>query len=55
MKDEPEKGERKHSGAARQERLKLALRENLKRRKTQARGRVKAPRAVRDDNDGSRQ
>jgi hypothetical protein len=42
MQDEADKGERQ-SGAARknsrQERLKLALRENLKRRKAQARGR----------------
>jgi hypothetical protein len=39
MNDEPGKGERKHPEAARQDRLKLALRENLKRRKSQARGR----------------
>jgi hypothetical protein len=40
MNDEPDKGERKHpKHESRQDRLKLALRENLKRRKAQARGR----------------
>jgi hypothetical protein len=42
MKDEKDKGEGQTGGAAknpRQDRLKLALRENLKRRKSQARGR----------------
>jgi hypothetical protein len=33
----------KNKGFSRQDRLKLALRENLKRRKTQARGRSEAP------------
>lgn len=37
MNDEPNKGESKNP--RRQDRLKLALRENLKRRKSQARGR----------------
>ena len=40
MNDEPDKGERKRpSQESRQDRLRLALRENLKRRKAQARGR----------------
>jgi hypothetical protein len=42
MQDEADKGERQNGGArknSRQERLRLALRENLKRRKAQARGR----------------
>ena len=40
MNDEADKGERKHlKQDRRQDRLKLALRENLKRRKSQARGR----------------
>ena len=40
MNDQPDKGERKHSKQeSRQDRLRLALRENLKRRKAQARGR----------------
>jgi hypothetical protein len=42
MKDEKDKLERQTGAAAknpRQDRLKLALRENLKRRKSQARGR----------------
>jgi hypothetical protein len=42
MKDEKDKGERQTGRSAknpRQDRLKLALRENLKRRKSQARGR----------------
>lgn len=42
MQDEVDKGERQNGAArknSRQERLKLALRENLKRRKAQARGR----------------
>jgi hypothetical protein len=49
MHDEPDKGERKHSGREpREQRLKLALRENLKRRKSQARGRSDATAAARD-------
>jgi hypothetical protein len=40
MNDEPDKGEgKKQKPGRRQDRLKLALRENLKRRKSQARGR----------------
>jgi hypothetical protein len=40
MNDEPDKGESKNPKQdSRQDRLKLALRENLKRRKSQARGR----------------
>jgi hypothetical protein len=40
MNDEPNKGESKNPKQdRRQDRLKLALRENLKRRKSQARGR----------------
>ena len=40
MNDEPNKGESKNPKRdRRQDRLKLALRENLKRRKSQARGR----------------
>jgi hypothetical protein len=40
MNDEPDKGEgKKQKQDPRQDRLKLALRENLKRRKSQARGR----------------
>ena len=40
MNDEPDKGEgKKPKQDPRQDRLKLALRENLKRRKSQARGR----------------
>jgi hypothetical protein len=35
----------KNKGSSRQDRLKLALRENLKRRKSQARGRSDAPAA----------
>ena len=43
MNDEPDKGESKNSKQdPRQDRLKLALRENLKRRKSQARGRSEA-------------
>jgi len=45
MNDEPDKGERKHpKQESRQDRLRLALRENLKRRKAQARGRSGTPR-----------
>jgi len=46
MNDEPGKGERKHPRQeSRQDRLRLALRENLKRRKSQARGRSETTRA----------
>jgi hypothetical protein len=54
MHDELDKGERKHPGrAAREQRLKLALRENLKRRKSQARGRSGTSAAARDGGHGS--
>jgi hypothetical protein len=44
MNDEPDKGEgKKQKQDPRQDRLKLALRENLKRRKSQARGRSATP------------
>lgn len=39
MKDDKDKGEGRPARNSRQDRLKLALRENLKRRKSQARGR----------------
>jgi hypothetical protein len=43
MNDEPDKGEgKKPKQDPRRDRLKLALRENLKRRKSQARGRSEA-------------
>jgi hypothetical protein len=49
MHDEPDKGERKHPGREpREHRLKLALRENLKRRKSQARSRSDTSVAARD-------
>jgi len=49
MHDEPDKGERKHpTQVSRQQRLKLALRQNLKRRKSQARGRSDGAAAPRD-------
>ena len=45
MNDRPDKGERKHpKQESRQDRLRLALRENLKRRKSQARGRSETTR-----------
>lgn len=45
MKDDKGKGEGQPARNSRQDRLKLALRENLKRRKSQARGRsgIEAP------------
>jgi hypothetical protein len=50
MTDEPDKGERKRpKHETRQDRLKLALRENLKRRKSQARGRSDMTDATRHD------
>jgi hypothetical protein len=55
MKDEKDKRERQTGAAAknpRQDRLKLALRENLKRRKSQARGRSDIVIAAGND-DGS--
>lgn len=39
MKDDKDKGEGRAAKDSRQDRLKLALRENLRRRKSQARGR----------------
>jgi hypothetical protein len=51
MNDEPDKREGKNP--ARQDRLKLALRENLKRRKSQARGRGEITTAPRNDDDAS--
>jgi hypothetical protein len=50
MTDEPDKGERKRpKHETRQDRLKLALRENLKRRKSQARGRSEMTDAIRHE------
>ena len=50
MNDEPDKGERKRpKHETRQDRLKLALRENLKRRKSQARGRSGMTDAIRHE------
>ena len=56
MKDEKGKGEGQAGRLAknsRQDRLKLALRENLKRRKSQARGRSHMAAAPSDDVDAS--
>jgi hypothetical protein len=58
MNDEPDKGEGKNprqdpSEDSRQDRLKLALRENLKRRKSQARGRSATPVASSEHDDPS--
>lgn len=47
MKDDKDKGEGRPAKNSRADRLKLALRENLKRRKSQARGRGEM--APRDD------
>ena len=49
MMDDKDKGKSRPAGNARQDRLKLALRENLKRRKSQARGRSDANATSRDD------
>ena len=49
MTDDKDKGKSRSAGNARQDRLKLALRENLKRRKSQARGRSDANATPRDD------
>ena len=49
MQDDKDKGEARTPGDSRQDRLKLALRENLKRRKSQARGRRDGAAAPRDD------
>jgi hypothetical protein len=51
MNDEPDKREDKQG--ARQDRLKLALRENLKRRKSQARGRGATPGPAGGDDSAS--
>jgi hypothetical protein len=51
MNDEPDKREDKHG--TRQDRLKLALRENLKRRKSQARGRNATPGSAGEDDTSS--
>jgi hypothetical protein len=54
MNDEPDKGEgKKQKQDPRQDRLKLALRENLKRRKSQARGRGEAAIAPSEHDDPS--
>ena len=55
MTDDKDKGKADGQPAknSRQDRLKLALRENLKRRKSQARGRSDAAAAPRDDADAS--
>ncbi len=49
MTDDKDKGKSQPAGNSRQDRLKLALRENLKRRKSQARGRSDAHATPRDD------
>jgi len=53
MTDDKEKGKSPPAGNPRQDRLKLALRENLKRRKSQARGRSDAAATPRDDAEAS--
>ena len=53
MTDEKNQRERQPARNSRQDRLKLALRENLKRRKSQARGRSDAHATPRDDADAS--
>jgi hypothetical protein len=54
MNDEPDKREGKNSKQdPRQDRLKLALRENLKRRKSQVRGRSEAAVAPSERDDPS--
>jgi hypothetical protein len=57
MQDDSDKGEGQTGGRAkkdpRQDRLKLALRENLKRRKSQARGRSDAGAASSNSDDAS--
>ncbi|MDP1869636.1 MAG: hypothetical protein Q8L13_25270 [Bradyrhizobium sp.] len=49
MTDDKDRGKGRPAGNSRQDRLKLALRENLKRRKSQARGRSDAHASPRDD------
>ena len=56
MKDDQDKGERQVGAGARdsrRDRLKLALRENLKRRKSQARGRSDVDAASSENADAS--
>ena len=53
MTDDKDQRESQPAKNSRQDRLKLALRENLKRRKSQARGRSDANAAPRDDADAS--
>jgi len=53
MTDDKDKGKSQPARNSRQDRLKLALRENLKRRKSQARGRSDVAAAPRDDADAS--
>jgi len=53
MTDDKDKGKSRAAGNPRQDRLKLALRENLKRRKSQAKGRSDAAATPRDDADAS--
>jgi hypothetical protein len=53
MKDDKSKGDGQPAKDSRHDRLKLALRENLKRRKSQARGRSDVAAAPRDDADAS--
>ncbi len=54
MNDEPDKREgKKQKQHPRQDRLKLALRENLKRRKSQAKGRSEAAIAPSEHDDPS--
>jgi hypothetical protein len=54
MNDDPDKRERKNPAKdTRQDRLKLALRENLKRRKSQARGRGEMTTAPRNEDEPS--
>lgn len=51
MTDDKDKGKSQPAGNSRQDRLKLALRENLKRRKSQARGRSDVVAPPRDEAD----
>jgi hypothetical protein len=53
MTDERDKGEGRPAKNSRQDRLKLALRENLKRRKSQARGRGDSAGASSDSAENS--
>ena len=53
MTDDKNQRESQPAKNSRQDRLKLALRENLKRRKSQARGRSHVAATPRDDDDAS--